>query len=260
MPAEKSPRNVAAIVKIAHQEAMQLAAEENSRFHDLLLQLSPDDWQKGTVCTRWTVRDVAVHVTASAEAQASPVEFVHQVIRGRGLTTKIGGRHWVDGLNEAQLRARSHLSPEEIPWKWKSASAAALKARRRMPIAIRALRVLPLGSVDGVHFGWQPLSYLFDMGFTRDVWMHRIDICQATGRSVHPTPEHDGRIVEDIISEWATRHAEPFHLKLTGPAGGTFIRAGEPEGGCLEIDAIESCRLLSGRGTPQGVLQHPLPL
>lgn len=260
MPAENTPTNVAAIPRIAHQEAMQLAAEENSRFHDLLLQLSAEDWQKGTDCARWTVRDIAVHVTASAEAQASFVEFARQVIRGRGLTKEIGGRHWVDGVNEAQLRARSRLIAEEVPQRWERASAAALLARQQLPAAIGALRLLPLGSVDGVEFGWQPLSYLFDIGFTRDVWMHRIDICRATGRSLNPTPEHDGRIVEDIIAEWATRHTEPFCLKLTGPAGGTFIRAEYPEIGCLEIDAIEGCRLLSGRGTPRGVLRNLLPL
>jgi uncharacterized protein (TIGR03083 family) len=260
MTADNSPRDVAAIVRIAHQEAMQLAAEENSRFHHLLLHLGTEDWQKGTDCARWSVRDIAVHVTASAEAQASFVEFARQVVRGRGLTKEIGGRHWVDGVNEAQLRARSHVSAQEIPGKWEQASAAALMARQQLPAAIGALRLLPLGSVDGVEFGWQPLSYLFDIGFTRDVWMHRIDICRATGRAINPTPEHDGRIVEDIISEWATRHTEPFCLKLTGPAGGTFIRTGDPEIDCFEIDAIECCRLLSGRGTPKGVLRNLLPL
>lgn len=260
MPAENFPIDVAAIGRIAHQEAMQLAAEENTRFHNLLLQLGTDDWQKGTDCARWSVRDVAVHVTASAEAQASFVEFARQVIRGRGLTTKIGGRHWVDGVNEAQLRARGHITAEEIPSRWDHASAAALTARQQLPPAVGALRLLPLGTVDGVEFGWQPLSYLFDIGFTRDVWMHRIDICRATGRPVNPTPEHDGRIVEDIIAEWATRHKEPFCLKLTGPAGGTFIRAEDPEIDCFELDAIDCCRLLSGRGTPKGVLRNLLPL
>lgn len=260
MPAENPPTNVAAIVRIDHHEAMQLAAEENQRFHALLQLLSAEDWQKATDCTRWSVRDVAVHVAASAEAQSSPVEFLRQVWGGRGLTAKISGRHWVDGLNEAQLQARRHLTADGLPSRWAHVSAAALKARQRMPAAVRALPLLPLGSIDGVHFGWQPLSYLFDVGFTRDVWMHRIDICRATGHPVNPTREHDGRIVEDIICEWATRHTEPFSLKLTGPAGGTFIRAEDPGNGYLEIDAIECCRLLSGRGTPQGVLQKPLPL
>ncbi|MHA7261780.1 maleylpyruvate isomerase family mycothiol-dependent enzyme [Arthrobacter sp. TMN-37] len=260
MTEERPPTDVAAIARIGHGEAMRLAAEENRRFLELLRQLGAGDWGKETDCTRWTVRDVAVHVTASAEAQASPREFLRQVRRGRRLTARIGGRHWVDGVNEAQLEARSGLAPDDIPARWERASGAALKARRRLPAAVGALRVLPLGSMDGVDFGWQPLRYLFDIGFTRDVWMHRIDICRATGRSLNPTRDHDGRIVEDIIAEWSTLHADPFHLALTGPAGGRFVRDGGAGSAPLELDALDCCRILSGRGTPQGVLRHPLPL
>lgn len=196
----------------------------------------------------------------SAEAQASPIEFIRQMWQGRRLTAEIGGRHWVDGLNEAQLRTRGALSPDEIPSRWERASALALKARQRMPLPVRKLPLLPLGKMNGAELGWQPLGYLFDIGFTRDVWMHRIDICGATGRPVNPTPEHDGRIVEDIIAEWATLHSEPFALRLTGAAGGTFTRMEGQARDRLEIDAVETCRLLSGRGEPYGVLRHPVPL
>ncbi|WP_201293202.1 maleylpyruvate isomerase family mycothiol-dependent enzyme [Arthrobacter zhaoguopingii] len=259
MTEDRPPMRAAEIARIGHQEAMRLAAEENQRFSTLLQQLSAGDWGRGTDCARWTVRDVAVHVVASAEAQASPLEFLRQAVRGRRLTAQIGGQHWVDGLNEAQLQARRDLGAPDIPARWASAAGAALRSRRRLPGAIGRLRLLPLGSMAGVDFGWQPLSYLFDIGFTRDVWMHRIDIARATDRPLNPTREHDGRIVEDIIAEWATLHADPFHLRLTGPAGGTFVRDddGSPP---LKIDAIDCCRILSGRGTPAGVLEHPLPL
>jgi uncharacterized protein (TIGR03083 family) len=260
MPAENHSTDVATVHRIVHNEAMQLAANENRRFLALLTQLGSADWQKATDCPRWTVRDVAVHVTASAEAQASPVEFLRQLWQGRRLISESGGHHWVDGLNEAQLRERGQLTPDDIPARWERASAAALKARQRMPVLVRKLPVLPLGSVGGVDLGWQPLGYLFGIGFTRDVWMHRIDVCRAAGMPMEPTRDHDGRIVADIIAEWATLHSEPFALRLTGPAGGTFTRKGGSDGGWLEIDALECCRILSGRGQAHGVLRHPLPL
>lgn len=260
MSEETLPSDVAAIPRITHEEAMQITAEENRRFLALLRQLGPDDWPQPTDCTRWTVRDVAVHVTAAAEAQASFLEMLRQVRKGRRLTAEIGGKHWVDGVNEAQLRMRRAVTPASLPSRWEAASEASLGARRRMPARVRALRLLPLGSVDGLDGGWQPLGYLFDIGFTRDVWMHRVDICRATGRSMDPTRDHDGRIVEDIMAEWATSHTDPFHLELTGPAGGTFIRGAGSGVDPLEIDAIDACRILSGRGTATGVLRHPLPL
>ena len=64
-----------------------------------------------------------------------------------------------------------------------------------MPAAVRALRLLPIGTGLGVHVGWQRLGYLLDMGFTRDVWMHRMDIARAADAAPDLTPEHDGRIV-----------------------------------------------------------------
>lgn len=46
------------------------------------------------------LRDVALHLIGSAEAQANPVEFFRQV-RAAPLTAEIRGEHRVDGRNEA---------------------------------------------------------------------------------------------------------------------------------------------------------------
>ena len=54
--------------------------------------------------------------------------------------------------------------------------------------------------------------------------MHRVDIARATGADLVLTPEHDGRLVADMVSDWASTHVDPFVLELTGPAGGTFVR------------------------------------
>lgn len=132
---------------------------------------------------------------------------------------EIGGIWPVDGLNEAGLRARNHLTPAELPDLWNTVAAKALHARRRMPAPIRALPLLRFAPGE-----WKPLGYLYDIGFTRDVWMHRVDLSRAVGRIFDATAEHDGRIVADIIAEWATTHADPFTLKLTDPAGGVYVR------------------------------------
>jgi uncharacterized protein (TIGR03083 family) len=241
------------ISRIQHDEAMAITAVENQRLWELLIKIKPDEWSLPTDCTRWDVRAIAVHLIATAEAQGSVVEFLRQATAGRKLMEEIGGIFPVDGLNEAGLRARSHLKPAELPGRWTTVAANGLHARSRMPRPIRALPVLRLAP----HF-WKPIGYLYDMGFTRDVWMHRIDISRAIGRIFDATAEHDGRIVADIIAEWATTHSDPFTIKLTGPAGGTYVRDTTRAGDCLEVDAIDCCRILSGRGTPVGVLHHPL--
>jgi uncharacterized protein (TIGR03083 family) len=246
------------IAGIRHREAMAITAVENARLLDQLRRLTPAQWAAPTDCTRWTVRDVVVHLIGSAEAQASPVEFARQVRAGRRLTAEIGGEHWVDGLNEAQLRARVKWTPAELPERWEREAARALTARRRMPAPVRALPVLPIGTGLGVRVGWQPLRYLFDMGFTRDVWMHRLDVARATGVEPELTAEHDGRIVADILAEWSRRHGQPYLLTLTGPAGGEFRSGdgGQPQ----SVDGVEFARILSGRAEGPGVLRHKLPL
>src|SRR4029453_16776387 len=119
-------------------------------------------------CTRWDVRAIVVHLIASAEAQASAIEFIRQAVVGSRLTKQIGGIYPVDGLEEAGLRARRHLTPPQLPELWSSVAASALRARRRMPKPIRALPLLRLAPKY-----WKPLGYLYDIGFPRDGWSAR---------------------------------------------------------------------------------------
>ena len=87
--------------------------------------------------------------------------------------------------------------------------------------------------------------------------MHRVDIARATGREIVLTPEHDGRIIADVVAEWARRHGQPFTLTLTGPAGGAFVAGdgGDP----ITIDAVEFCRILAGRADGAGLLTQEVP-
>ena len=75
---------------------------------------------------------------------------------------------------------------------------------------------------------------------------------------MHLTADHDGRLVADIVAEWASIHGEPFELVLEGPAGGKFSHG--TDGERVEIDAIDFIRVLSGRLPGTGVLGNPLPL
>jgi uncharacterized protein (TIGR03083 family) len=250
----RTTTEAATIVRIRHREAMAITAVENDRFAEALRALRPDDWTKPTDCPLWDAHGVAAHVIGSAASQASPREFVRQVRSGRPLIAEIGAQFWWDGMNELQVRERSGRTAEQLVVEWERLAPKALKSRRTLPRPIAALPLLNLPAP----VGRQPLKYLFDMGFTRDAWMHRVDLTRATGTEFVVTAEHDGRIVADIVAEWAANHGEPFSLELTGPAGGSYSsgKGGEH----VAIDAVEFTRILSGRGTVEGILRHPLPL
>jgi hypothetical protein len=157
-------------------------------------------------------------------------------------------------MNELQVRERATTSTEQLIAEWDRNSGKALRARTRLPRLIARLPLLNLPAP----VGRQPVSYLFDVGFTRDVWMHRVDLAQAAAKPLDIDPGHDGRIVADIVAEWAGTHGEPFILELDGPAGGHYTSGDDGEH--VYLDAIEYCRILAGRAQGEGILRHPLPL
>jgi len=239
--------------RIQRKEARRLAEEEFARFATLVGSLTEQEWAMPTDCTAWDVRKLVLHVLGSAEAQASVREFAHQMRRGMPLNKQIDSHHWVDGMNELQIRERQRLSNGEAAVQLRAVGPRAVRGRWRTPPPMRYLPV-PFGPP----IGWRPLKYLLDVGFTRDLWCHRIDVCCATGRPMVLTPEHDGCLVSDIVGEWADLHGEPFELVLDGPAGGKFAQG--VDGERVEIDALDFVRTLSGRLPGSGVLSHALPL
>ncbi len=239
--------------RITRPEARTLAEEEFRRTAVLVKSLTTQEWLAPTDCTGWDVRTMVLHVLGSGDAQASVREFAHQFRRGIPLNKEIDSHHWVDGLNELEIRERTHLTTDEIVAQIGAVGPKAVRGRWHTPPPARYIPV-PFGPP----IGWAPLKYLLDVGFTRDVWAHRIDIHAAIGRPMVASADHDGRLVADIVAEWAAIHGQPFELVLDGPAGGKFTQgvAGER----VEMDALDFIRTLSGRLTGSGVLTNPLPL
>ena len=231
--------------------AMRLAAAEYERFADTLRALRPGDWTRPTDCPGWDVRAMAAHALGMVEMAASVRENYRQL----RLARRRGGVP-IDALTGLQVDERQHMTPEEIIGRFAARASKAARGRRRTPGFIRR-RVMPEPQqVGGRDEAWT-IGYLVDVILTRDPWMHRADIARATGAAHVLTAEHDGVLVADVAAEWAARHGQPYTQRLTGPAGGTWASG---EGGPLiETDAVEFCRLLSGRGHADGLLAIQVP-
>ncbi|HMF81833.1 MAG TPA: maleylpyruvate isomerase family mycothiol-dependent enzyme [Acidimicrobiia bacterium] len=242
--------HVSDIPGLSRTEAMTIAAEEFGRWLHLLRELTPDQWAAPTECEPWDVRTMVCHVLGATESHASLREMAHQMRAYR--RAKDGSM--IDAMTALQIRDRASLSPDEIVPRFEGAAPRSVRARRRMPGLVRRMpiKVDPPFDKDG----WR-LGYLMDVIYNRDAWMHRVDVSRATGRDMVSTAAHDGRLVADVIGEWASRHGKPFTLVLTGPAGGTFV-AGEG-GECIELDAVEFCRVLSGRAQGVGLMSTEVP-
>ncbi len=244
--------DVATIAPIDHREAMRLQAIELDRAIALLRSLDTEDWSTPTVCPDWDVRQMWLHVLGACEAGASMRENAHQMLAARKRQKELGVPLEA-GLSGVQVAERADLSPDELVDRLVAIAPKTVKGRSRTPRPMRAMKV----AVDAPVVEKWSVGYLVDIIYLRDAWMHRVDTARATGNELVLTPEHDGRVVADIVAEWARRHGEPFTLELTGPAGGTFTSGvgGEP----MVLDAVEFCWLLAGRGEATGLLATIVP-
>jgi len=236
---------------LGHREAMKLAEGEFARMVAQLRSLSADDWGRPTVCELWDVRAMASHVLAMAESQASFRQFAHDF---RAAGKRKGGK-MIDAMTATQVDERSSLTPDAIVSRLQAVAPKSVKARRRTPAPMRwgvRMKQDPPFDAERWRFG-----YLVDTIFTRDTWMHRLDISRATGRPMELTAGHDGRLIDDVVADWARRHGQPFMLTLTGPAGGRW-QVGD-SGEQLDLDALDFCWFLGSRQQGTGLLATEVP-
>ncbi len=230
---------------------MRMAAAEYQRFAEMLGTLSAGDWSAPTDCPGWDVRAMAAHALGMVEMVTSVREAARQ-----GWLARRRGGVFLDALTGLQVDERRDMTPEQITRRYAARAPRAVRGRRRTPGIIRRCPVPVTQQVGGRDETWT-IGYLIDVILTRDPWMHRADIARATGAAHVLDAEHDGAIVADVVAEWAARHGQPFTLELAGPAGGSF--SGGPGGPLIEADAVEFCRLLSGRGRGEGLLAVAVP-
>jgi uncharacterized protein (TIGR03083 family) len=243
---------VGAIPVMSHREAMALAQVEAGRLLAVVNQLNDHDWSRPTDCVGWDVKALLSHVLGAMEANARTREFVRQY----GAATKAAkrsGEPMIDEMTALQVLDHAALSPPAMTARMGDIAPKAVRGRRRMPGPLRAVPFKPGAPFEGT---WK-LGCLIDTIMNRDSWMHRVDLTRATGKELVLTAQHDGRIVADVVAEWARAHRQPFILTLEGPAGATFVHG--DRGDELRLDAVEFCRILSGRGAGAGLLSHQVP-
>lgn len=127
---------VSDIPPLTRLESLTTAGTEYARYLELLCSLPPDAWAQETECAPWTVRDMASHVLGAAESIASIRETLHQI-----RTAARRDLNRVDAVNAVQVDERASLSPDQILDRLDAASAASIRARRRLPALVRRIRV-----------------------------------------------------------------------------------------------------------------------
>jgi len=227
------------------EEAVVQGEAEYAALLAMLHPLTGEDWARPTDCPGWTVRDMVAHVNGAAEEAVSRKVQARHLLMARTRDRKVPT---VDSLSAQQVADRRRRAPEELVAELERLGPAAPRARSRTPGLVRN-RPMPAGS------GCLPgdtMAYLIDVIYSRDVWMHRIDIARATGCTMPMSAaEHAivGQVVRDLARGWS---GPPFTLALTGRVEGSWHvghDAGHDagDGGTVTVDTVALCRLLSGR-------------
>ena len=233
--------DAAAIPYVTAQEAHTLLYTALERFLLLVEKLEPDDWNKPTACTEWNVRDVLAHQAGSYAMGAGYKEIFRQMMIRPG-----PGQLPEDAINALQLKERAGRSPAEL----------IAELRRVGPVAAQnwayGFNLIKPLSIPHAVAGNLSLRYLMWVTHSRDTWMHRLDICRATGQAFEQTVEHDGRIASLVMRDVADALARNFSgpalvFELTGIAGGIWgIGGGEPAA-AIRMDVLDFNIFASGR-------------
>ncbi len=239
------------IPPLTHAEAGVLSQTEYERVLALLEQLDGDDWSQPTYCTQWNVHQMVSHLAGSVTGSTTLREFLRQNVFSPYLR-ETGNP--VDGTNKLQVLERAHMTPAELVAEFRHNGQIAVNNRRKLPWIVRKIHI-PMGSL-----GLASFEYLMDTIYPRDQWMHRYDLCAATGRQMVVTPEHDGRLMALVLRELAGRldrqlAPRSILLRLTGVLSISchFGRATAPE--CtIEMDFFDLNLRASGRLTPAAIM------
>ncbi len=242
------------IAPLSHAEVIPLAREELTRFLALLETLTPADWDRPTECSLWTVKDIVAHQASHVLALTDWRELLDQFNPLKLRTYLQKGMNILDAANQNQVDKRAAWTPAQLIAEIQTHSEASFAGRQRFPALLRWLRI-PTPGYEGL----TSVGELIDSIFTRDMWMHRVDIYRAIGQEMPQTADHDGRLTALVVRDLnqnlsAKLQGRSLIYRLTGKAGGEWTVGGSSPAAEVSLDVLDFHRLASGRITSQQTL------
>ena len=252
--AASARQHVADIPKLTHAEARELAEKEYERVLSLLQMLEGDDWQQPTYCTEWNVREMVAHLAGAVTQWSSFAQFRRHSMQNPYLKEF---DEPIDGINKLHVVERAHKAPAELVAEFRQNGPKAIENRQKLPWPVRKIVHLPFP-----HLGRKSLEYLADTICPRDQWMHRYDICFATGKKMAVNAAHDGRIValvmRDINAKLKKQLSERnIVLRLKGAHSADYQFGDKATLDCeIEMAFFDFNLLASGRIVPEEVIEQ----
>lgn len=236
------------IPAVRKEEAAQIAAFELEQVLNVLDQLEGDDWTQPTECTEWNVRDMTAHLAGGCAGWARWRDFRRQLLTNPHMKDADVP---VDAINRRELEDRADKTPQQLIDELREVGPKAIRNRKNLPVPLRIIKIpaLPMP-------GKMSMAYLADIVYPRDQWMHRIDLCRATGKAFVNNSSHDRRLLDLIMRDIALTLDGRLNIvvNITGAATASYrFGKGDPQAE-LDIDFIEFNRRSSERTTTDEAL------
>ena len=230
-----------AIQPIDKHEAEQIAAFELTQVLNLLEQLEGADWSQPTECTEWNVQQMAAHLAGGCAGWATVRDFCRQTVLNPYI---LKAAVPVDAINRREVEDRAHKTPQQLIDELRVVGMKAVRNRKNLPEFLRKIKI------DATPMpGKMSLAYLADVIYPRDQWMHRMDICRATGKQWVVNPDHDRRLLDLIMRDMALTLNGRLSLvvHVTGALSASYrFGTGESQAE-IEVDLFILNRRSSGR-------------
>lgn len=150
-----------------------------------------------------------------------------------------------DAINTLQVGERHDKSPAEIIAELRQ---VAPKAMRNWAHGFKLVKWV---SIPHPVSGRLALRHLMWVIHSRDTWMHRLDICRATGKPFEQTAEHDGAIAALVMRDVAHKIAgklagKAIVFELSGVAGASWKVGHGEEVARIRMDMLDFNIFVSG--------------
>jgi uncharacterized protein (TIGR03083 family) len=235
----------AGIPPLTRAQTEKVAHRELETFVALLERLAGSEWEQPTACDLWSVRDVVAHQGGHVQAGRGMLGMFAQLNPMLARPYRKRRMNALDAMNQAQVDMRREWPVERLIAEVREGTTEAIEARRRLSPAAKIVRV------PAPDYGLIRIDYLLHVVFPRDMWIHRLDVADATGRPFELDEEHDGTLLSHVVRDMErnVRKRLPgrsVRLTVEGPGGGTW-RLGQGDEVPVEIGVLDFMRLSSGR-------------
>ncbi len=253
--------NVGTIPALKHEEAPLLAQVELERFISLTESLQTEELELPTACTLWNVREIVAHQADHCHYGIGGFSgFVRYVLAMDMRPYQKKGMNQLDSMNQVGIDQRADRTQAQLIAEMREYGPHAIQGRDKSSWIPRNLIWMPYPVA-----GWTPfIGYLFDVILTRDMWMHRLDICRATGREMILSEAHDGKIIALLMRDLG-RYLRPrlgnksVVFDLMGTVGGRWQVGDNPNpDAIIHMDVLDFSILMSARLTAQQIFDKNL--